>query len=202
MLKVLLFDVDGVLVAGESFSAQLERDYGITSEMLAPFFTEKFLACLVGRADLKESLKSYLSKWGWRQSTDAFLDYWFQHEHNIDESLIDAIQSIRQQGIRCYLATNQEKYRTEYILTRMSFADKFDGVFASYQLACTKSDKKFYEQILCSLPDIQPKEILLWDDTRQNVILACEAGLNAELYCDFDDFAQKTAEYFLSAAVV
>jgi putative hydrolase of the HAD superfamily len=201
MLKILLFDVDGVIVGSESFSLSLERDYGITREMITPFFKEKFYACLIGRADLKECLKDYLHKWGWQQSVNAFLAYWFQCEHNIDESLLDAVQGMRQQGIRCCLATNQEKYRTQYMLTRMGFAEKFDGVFSSAQLGYTKSDKSFFEKMLRSLPGIQPDEMLFWDDTQQNVDVARELGLNAEVYTDFDDFAQKTAEYFLPASV-
>lgn len=197
MLKILLFDVDGVLVNGGSFSAHLERDYGITQEMLAPFFKDKFYPCLIGRANLRDLLGEYLSKWGWRQSVDAFLNYWFLCEHHIDEALVDTIQGLRRQGIRCYLATNQEKYRTEYILTKMNFAEKFDGMFVSCQLGCTKNEQAFFTKILESLPDVPAREMLFWDDTRQHVELARKAGLNAEVYIDFNDFAQKTAEYFL-----
>ncbi len=56
IIKALLFDVDGVLVNGEPFSALLARDYGITLEMMASFFRGPFSACLIGRANLKEEL--------------------------------------------------------------------------------------------------------------------------------------------------
>ncbi|GHO85444.1 hypothetical protein KSZ_34500 [Dictyobacter formicarum] len=38
MIQVLLLDVDGVLVQGEAFSKHLERDYGISPAITAPFF--------------------------------------------------------------------------------------------------------------------------------------------------------------------
>lgn len=68
MIRVLLFDVDGVLANGEQFSKRLARDYGITAEMTAPFFSGPFLQCLVGNADLKHVLKSQLAQWGWQDS--------------------------------------------------------------------------------------------------------------------------------------
>src|SRR5581483_7257701 len=131
MIRVLLFDVDGVLANGEQFSKRLARDYGVTAEMTASFFNGSFLECLVGNADLKQELISHLKQWGWHGSVDEFLHYWFISEHVIDEPLVNRVQQLRQKGIRCYLATNQEQYRTAYILHEMGFADAFDGIFSS-----------------------------------------------------------------------
>ena len=80
MIDVILFDVDGVLVNGKSFSFYLERDYGITTDMTAAFFSDKFFPCLTGSADLKVEISDYLQQWGWTKSVDAFLDYWFTCE--------------------------------------------------------------------------------------------------------------------------
>jgi putative hydrolase of the HAD superfamily len=121
MIRVLLFDIDGVLANGEQFSKRLARDYGITTEMTAPFFNGPFLECLVGNADLKQELISHLKQWGWRDSVEAFLHYWFTIEHVIDEPLVKLVQQLRQKGIRCCLATNQERHRTAYILHEMGF---------------------------------------------------------------------------------
>ena len=107
MIKVILFDVDGVLVNGYSFSGRLARDYGITQEATVSFFKGRFGECLVGKADLKEEIEGYLPKWGWQGSVDDFLNEWFATEQSIDETLVDAIQWLRQRGIRCYLVHNQ-----------------------------------------------------------------------------------------------
>jgi len=55
VIKVVLFDVDGVLANSGPFSRCLERDYGITQQTMRPFFQGRFRECLVGNADLKES---------------------------------------------------------------------------------------------------------------------------------------------------
>jgi beta-phosphoglucomutase-like phosphatase (HAD superfamily) len=39
MIKVVLFDADGVLINTELFSVHLARDYGISMETTLPFFT-------------------------------------------------------------------------------------------------------------------------------------------------------------------
>ena len=37
MIKVVLFDADGILINGEMFSVQLARDYGINAEVYTDF---------------------------------------------------------------------------------------------------------------------------------------------------------------------
>jgi hypothetical protein len=76
VIKAMLFDVDGVLVDGRSFSKHLAHDYNLTVDTTAPFFRAKFGDCLVGKADLKQELASYLPQWNWKRSVDEFLDYW------------------------------------------------------------------------------------------------------------------------------
>ena len=124
MIKVVLFDADGVLVNGEKFSVHLAKDYGITVEMTAPFFNGLMRDCVWGKADLREVLPPYLKEWGWKKSLDEFLDYWHKVEHNIDEPLVEYIQQLRKKGILCCLATNQEKTRFEYMLKEMGFDRK------------------------------------------------------------------------------
>ncbi len=60
MIKTILFDADGVLINGGQFSSHLEKDYGITREITAPFFTGPFIECLIGNADLKEVIPPYI----------------------------------------------------------------------------------------------------------------------------------------------
>jgi len=191
LIKTILFDVDGVLATGEPFSAYLAREHGITKEMTAAFFAGPFLECLVGRADLKQAIAGYLPQWGWRWSLEEFIGRWFDYEHQVNEPLIEVIQRLRRQGIPCYLATNQEKYRTAYILNEMGFADKSDGIFSSAHIGYMKHHPAFFEAVLQQLADIQAKDVLFWDDSPVNIATAREVGMQAELYQNFTDFMQK-----------
>jgi len=73
VIRVILFDVDGVLAIGEPFSKHLAQTYGITSDLTRSFFEGRFLECLVGKADLKEELAGLLPAWGWSGSIEAGL---------------------------------------------------------------------------------------------------------------------------------
>lgn len=195
MLKAMLFDVDGVLVNGEPFSQQLARDHGITQEMTAAFFRGPFSECLVGKADLKEEIASYLPQWGWQKSVNQFLADWFAYETRIDEALLSAIQQLRQHGLACYLATNQEGYRAAYILNEMGFAGKFDGMFSSASLGYMKHAPAFFMSVLDALPGIQAQEILFWDDSPGNVATARAVGMQAELYTNFLGYQKQMSHY-------
>ena len=195
LIQVIIFDVDGVLVNGERFNKRLIRDYGITEEMTASFFKGRFSECLIGKADLKQELGDYLPQWGWQGSVDEFMSIWFRHEHCIDEQLVRQIQQWRQQGIRCYIATNQEKYRTAYMLEQMGFAKAFDGCFSSAHVGCLKDDRAFFAHVLDALHNVQADDILFWDDSIGNVTTAQSVGLHAEFYYGFADFEKKMSQY-------
>jgi putative hydrolase of the HAD superfamily len=105
-------------------------------------------------------------------------------------------QQLRQHGISCYLATNQERYRTEYILNEMGFAARFDGVFSSAYMGYMKPQVEFFHHILHKLAHIKAGEILFWDDTLENIVVARTIGLHAEHYSDFDMFMETMRTYF------
>lgn len=195
MIRVILFDVDGVLAIGEPFSKHLARTYSITPDVTRSFFEIRFLECLTGKADLKEELAGLLPAWGWSGSIEAFLDEWFRFEHRINEPLIAYVQRLRQQHMRCYLATNQEKYRTAYLLAEMGFAGAFDGIFSSAHVGYMKNEIAFFAYVLSQLPGIKADEILFWDDSPANVEVARKVGLHAEVYSSFPDFEKKMTLY-------
>lgn len=196
MIKAILFDADGVVInTTERFSSYLEREYGITTKTTAPFFQGVFQDCIVGKADLKEEVSKYLPKWGWKKSVDEFLQYWFESEHKIHEPMVKEIHKIRKQGIKCYLATNQEKYRTTYILENMGFESLFDGTFSSAEVGHKKDRDEYYQHILSQLAGVTPEEILLWDDSMENIDKAKQLKINAEFYTSFEDFQEKMESY-------
>ena len=193
-IKVVLFDVDGVVVDSEMFSLQYSKKFGINNEEMLPFFKGVFQDCIIGKADLKEEVKPWLKKWKWDKSAKDFLNFWFRSEHNIDDMLVDQVEKLRASGIRCYLATKQEKYRTKYMREEMGFDNIFDGIFSSSEIGYKKPDEKFFQKILDEL-GIQGEEALFFDDEIENVEGAKSLGIKGFLYTGFDEFKKELDKF-------
>jgi putative hydrolase of the HAD superfamily len=195
MIKVIIFDADGVLVHGKLFSQRLERDFGISTQKTDSFFNGPFKKCLTGEDDLKEVLKSYLNEWNWFKGVDDLLEYWFAFEYEVDSDLVTYIQDLRKKGILCFLATNNEKHRFQYMLDKMGFVNCFDKTYASAHLGHKKPSVQFFAKIFEELDGVEKDEILFFDDDIENIKGAKDFGINAELYTSFENYKEKMKDY-------
>jgi putative hydrolase of the HAD superfamily len=169
-IKVIVFDADGVVINSPGyFSLQYQKDFGVSNDVMLPFFKGVFQDCLVGKADLREELKKVLDDWKWKGTIDELLDYWFKSEHHIDDRVLREIKNLQSKGIKCYIGTKQEKYRTEYMKKEMGFEEIFDGIYSSAYVGYKKPDERFYEEISKDLKNkegIRVEEIMFFDDEK------------------------------------
>jgi len=189
----ILFAGVGVMIDAEMFSLQYQKEFGVSNDEMLPFFTGDFKDCLIGKADLVEKVTPWLPKWKWAGSVEEFLDFWFKAEHNVDERMTDIVKKLKDKGIRCYLATNQEKYRTQYMKDKMGFENLFHHVFSSADIGAKKPKKEFFQFILNELKNehrIQPHEIMFFDDTEENIDGAKELDIDAHHFTDYDSFME------------
>ena len=110
----------------------------------------------------------------------------YSHQHaedNIDQTLLAIARQLRSRGIKVYLATDQEKYRTKY-MREVMFPDQLDGMFVSCELGYLKKQPEYFRLVLDKLPGIDPKDVLFFDDSQDKIDSARAAGINAELYFD------------------
>ncbi len=187
-LRAVIFDADGVLVHANRFKGYLEQKLarGTTGE----FFGGPFQKCLIGEADMADTLPPFLEHWGWEGGYDDFVSTWLDIENAVDERVLETIQDLRRLGYVCALATNQEQHRGHYMKTTMGFESEFDRLFFSYKIGAAKPDEKFYRTIEEAL-GLSGPEILFWDDTRSHIDAAKKRGWRAELYTDYEDFSRK-----------
>ncbi len=185
-MKVVLFDADGVLTLSEEvFSVVYARSRGLDSEPFKQFFRNDWKPIVTGKVDLKESIEANPDLWQWHGKTDDLLKYWFETEDVRNEELITVIRKLRKAGIPCYLATEQEKYRAEY-MENVMFKGLFDGYFVTAALGVSKNDPKFFELVVEKLEqnhrNVQPHDITFFDDSQSKVDAANAAGINGQLY--------------------
>lgn len=192
MGKVVLFDVDGVVVnKPRQFSQCFSAEFGVPVADILPFFEDEFQLCLVGKADLKEVIKPYLEKWGWKKSVEELLEYWFECENYIDERVVGLIKAWRAKGIKCYMQSNQEKYRTEYMKNKMGLGQVADGIFSSAYLGARKPAEEFWQKVFDEIQPAQKEDVLVLDDDQENIESAKKFGFEAELYTGFENLEAK-----------
>ncbi len=187
MIKIILFDVDQVLVnaSGKYFSLHLQEDFGISTEITRDFFLTEHQDCIIGKKDLKEVLPKYMKKWGWKGTIDELLSYWFKSEHIVNDDLVKEIDAYKEKDLKIYLATNQDTHRMKYILNEMGLGKFIDGAFVSSQIGYKKPQPEYFSTVLSKLNLYKPNEILFWDDNLENVEAARVFEINAEQYTNF-----------------
>ena len=185
-MKIVLFDADGVLTLPEEvFSVVYARSHGLDPEPFEQFFRNDWKPIVTGKADLKESIAANPDLWQWDGDTDSLLKYWFETEDVRNEELIGLIRQLSAQGIPCYLATEQEKYRGDY-MREVMFKDLFAGYYVTAELGVSKTEPEFFQAILDDLkgqyPEIEPKDVVFFDDSQSKVDTACSVGIDGQLY--------------------
>jgi putative hydrolase of the HAD superfamily len=190
MKKVVLLDADGVVIKDHDyFSSRYKRDYGksLNDEVIADFFKNEYKKTAVGKADLKELLGKKLNEWGWKGTVDELLKYWLEGERELNEEVLKVVKKLKGKEIKCYLASDNEKYRAEYLLDEVGLRQHFNDTFFSCFLGHTKSEPEFFEKIIKML-GVKPEEVEYWDDDPGNVKVAKGVGIKGNVYCNFNEF--------------
>ncbi len=183
---IVLFDADGVLTLPEElFSVVYARSHGLDPKPFEQFFRNEWKSIATGKADLKEAIAANPDLWQWRGDIDDLLNYWFESENIQNEEVVNLARELKAKGIPCYLATEQEKYRGNYMRDVM-FKDLFDGYYITAELGISKTEPEFFRTIIDDLkrhyPEIKPEDIVFFDDSQPKVDTARSVGINAQLF--------------------
>lgn len=188
MIKTILFDADGVVVTPpQVFSKTLVQKYNIPMEIASDFFTGAFQSCLVGKDDLKKEIAPYIKKWGLKLEVDQFLLDWFESENYLDKEMLSYIDQLKSEGIICVLATNQEKYRTNFMRDDMKLGEVFNHIFSSAYIGLKKPHPDFFINIINRF-NLNTQEVLFVDDLAKNVQAAETVGIKSNLYKKLESF--------------
>lgn len=181
--EAALFDVDGVLIdAPELFSHIYAKEYGLAVEDFNKFFSGEFRKALTGQADLKDLIVQNRDIWKYG-SPDEILDWWFQAENFPNEELVRFIRQKRVEGLKIFLASDQEKYRARYIREEV-FPDIVDGMFVSSEVGYRKEQPEYWKEVLQRLgaTGVNHLRVMYFDDGQNNVDAARAAGVQAYLF--------------------
>ena len=198
--KVLMMDVDGVLVSGRPSDdrhlfAELEADLGLSPDRLRQtFFTPFWEAIVTGREGLTERLTPVLAEIAPRVSAERLIAYWFENDSRVDQAVLSAVQRYRDRGLPVFLATNQEHLRADYLMRQVGLGAHVDGIIYSAALGHLKPSAEFFERA-AAIAAAAPEDIVLVDDTLANVEAARQAGWSAVHWTGDGSLDEELARY-------
>jgi putative hydrolase of the HAD superfamily len=186
-IKAILFDVDGIIIVERTKlpSERIAEEFNIPLADVREFFINDLKPCSMGKADLKEKLALYLPKWNFNGSVQDLLDFWFACDSKKDEVTLVLVKTLREQGIACFIATRQEKYRLAYLLNVVGLKKDFDGAFCTCEIGFDKCEEGYWRYVFESL-GLQPEEIMFFDDSQKNVDMAKSLGVDAHFFSGRD----------------
>lgn len=184
--KVVLFDVDGVLLKPPMFfSHSYAEERGLDKTKFDEFFAKNARDAARGTTDYKALIEANPDVWQWDGTTEELLDKWFSYENHPVKELFALIADLKKREIPVYLATDQDRYRGKYLLDIM-FKDMFDGAFISSSIGHVKVEPEFFVKVLADLTqtdtELKPSEVAFFDDSQQNIDVARVQGIDAYLY--------------------
>jgi putative hydrolase of the HAD superfamily len=178
-IKALLFDADGVIqrpsaLRHESWQALFGHERDAQPFLDAVFECER--RALEGTSDFIGALSGLLREWQCQGTLKDALAVWTMIAP--DPGMTQLVQTLRQGGIRCYLATNQEPHRAFYMSDQLGYRRLFDGAFYSCRMGVAKPATAYFRAIIDEL-GLPAANVLFIDDNEANVNSARDAGLNA-----------------------
>jgi putative hydrolase of the HAD superfamily len=148
MIQTIVFDADGVLVKPPSwFVTRAHELYGVPKSEFMAFIHGEFKRCTIGALDLEVALVPLLERWQVPVSIPEFIRTWLEYENVIDPVMLEEVRALRASGMPCFVGTNQERNRANFMRLEMGLQADTDGVFASCDLGARKPDRAFFDRL-------------------------------------------------------
>jgi HAD superfamily hydrolase (TIGR01509 family) len=170
MIKLLIFDLDGVLidskdahyVALNNALMKLAPEYVISLDDHINIYdglpTQKKLAMLAEKGlpdDLIDPIKKLKQKY-----TTEYLEL-FVHE---DDKLVSIFKALREDGYKIHVASNAVRYTVEFILWRKGLMRYVNYVISNEDVSHPKPNPEMY--LKCMIREgVGPKETLIIEDS-------------------------------------
>lgn len=202
--RILLFDVDGVLIDGyharpeyrRCWDETIEADLGIDRlRFQAEFMEGVFMSdVLTGRIDLQCTLEEYLPRLGYTGTAGSFMRYWFEKDSHLNLDLMAHVARLKESGrARLFIATNQEHGRAEYLMGKLGLCQYFEDIFYSARIGHKKPTLEYFEAVREALPKSPIHPPILFDDTPAVVTAAQEFGWEAVEFLTVENLLESPA---------
>lgn len=192
MIKIILFDIDGVLIRVPYYfpSKLQEQGYVGALDILNQYYrSNDQQLCKSGKLNPINCIEPYLKKIGWKKETEVYFFEQYEFEKSfLDYDLLNQITNIRLNGIKCFLASDQDRHRTHFLLNDLNLNEYFDGHYISCNLGYCKNHQKYWKYVIQDLrnqfQNHIPENIFFIDDNKDNLLSASKIGIKTYLIKD------------------
>ena len=175
----MLFDADGVIQGTRAgWREELTAWAGSRTEEFMVAVSAADMACLTG-ADFGTAMREVLRQFEITAPLEDVIDRQFGIEVRLP--MLAAVRAVRDLGLRCGLATNQQNLRGAYMRESLGFEKIFDEQFYSFEIGFAKPEAGYFRTIMDRI-DVAPDRVLFIDDHDGNVAGAREVGMHSELF--------------------
>ena len=182
-IEAVLFDADGVLQSTppgrrDALAALLPPGADDADGFIDEVF-EVERPALAGACGLVSDMQALLRRRGSAaDASDVLLLLNSIHAHS---EVLDVVARLRESGVGCYLASNQQRHRAAYMSETLGYRVLFDGEFYSCDLGHVKPSRAYFERVLDAI-EVPPERVLFLDDHEVNVAGARELGIRASVF--------------------
>lgn len=177
-IRAVLWDADGVLQEVPGGWRALLTD-AIGAERTHALLTDVWPSAreaMSGRGDLVTELGRLLEEHGLTGSADRVREVWGTFDRFDDSRAL--VGEVRDLGVGCHLATNQDPLRAAYMRERLAYDDLMDSCYYSCDLGTAKPEADFFARIAADL-ELAFDELAFVDDLAENVETARGLGVHA-----------------------
>jgi HAD superfamily hydrolase (TIGR01509 family) len=178
-LDWVLFDADGVIQAArDGWRDDITRWGGSRAEEFLLAVAAADTACLTGN-DFGAAMREVLHQFQINVPLEEVIDQHFWIE--VRQPMLDAVRAVRDLGLHCALATNQQNLRGAYMRSSLGLETIFEEQFYSFELGFAKPEAGYFQTIMDRI-NVAPSRVLFIDDYEGNVVGAREIGIHGELF--------------------
>jgi 2-haloacid dehalogenase len=112
--------------------------------------------------------------WAWSTRSEEMIG-------GVDTGSVEVLRAVRETGIPCYALTNMEAETYPLRLERFPFLSWFDGTVVSGREGVAKPEPAVFTRLLDRF-GLQPRMTLMIDDTKENLEVASELGIQTVLF--------------------
>ncbi len=200
-IKVVVFDIDDVLINSTDengcfyWTQNINKDLGINKKSLQKLFSKGWQEALLGRVDTLEIINHFLEEIDINITPQQFMNYWLAKDSNINKKMLEAVETLKNNGYLLYLGTVQEKYRARFLWEELDLKKFFKDIYASCLFGCKKPHKDYYNNVQKRIGAL-PEQILLIDDKSGNIEGALNAGWQGYLHKTYNETEKNLFKFF------